>query len=119
MERGVLRVRGARGGSMSGVLRFAPDTLQLSRVEDHPWRSSTGGDRREVSLLPLGSLALGFRGALLGLRLVALATLFALLLEDVVQVVLPAGPGEVLSLLGHGDEADAHLVGGRLAPLHL
>ena len=32
------------------------------------------------------------------------------------EVVLLAGPGQVLVLLGHGDEADAHLIGGRLAP---
>ncbi|HEX3448403.1 MAG TPA: hypothetical protein VHS97_09125 [Isosphaeraceae bacterium] len=33
--------------------------------------------------------------------------------EDVLQVVLFAGASEVLALLGHGDEADAHLVGAR------
>src|SRR5271157_5047248 len=40
-------------------------------------------------------------------------------IEDVRQVVLLPGPGEVLAFLGHADEADAHLVGRGLAPADL
>ena len=40
----------------------------------------------------------------------------ARVLDDLEQVILLAGPGEVLVLLGDHDEADAHLVGGRFAP---
>src|ERR1700724_252649 len=47
--------------------------------------------------------------------LVLFPKLFSLFLQDLLEVVFLAGLGQVLPLLGHADEADAHLVGRRLA----
>src|SRR5271157_6617963 len=86
------------------------ESTSMERFSDRKTEPPSPG--REVRFPSVASVLSLCALGLLPDRFVPLpAVIVDLGIEDVRQVVLLPGPGEVLAFLGHADEADAHLVG--------